>query len=379
MKKDILVMFGGISAEHEVSIITGLQVLEKIDSGRFAPHAIYISRDGKISYLPNLTKRSQFATCKRVDITWGRDNTGPLIQTSGFIRQTLRPKAAYLAFHGGTGESGPVQGLLETLGIPYTGPSYESAVLTMNKQVTKAMLEMSDVPTVPGMSFVSTQIRASSLPCTQLVVEKLGLPAIVKPVHLGSSIGIKVARSELELEKALIEASYMDTEVLVEEYLTDFVEYNCAVRCIDGTLETSEVERPLSSNEILSFADKYERGGKKTGGSGMASLQRELPAHIDDKLKLLIQETAKAAYLATRSRSMARVDFMYVKKSKKLYLTEINPIPGSMAFYLWEASGISFTQQITDLIEQSIRDQQDTKALQLDYKTNIVEKFILTS
>lgn len=379
MKKDILVMFGGVSAEHEVSIITGLQVLEKIDRTRYTPRAIYISRDGTISYLPDLAKRSQFATCKHVSISWKRDHAGPLILTSGLIGQTLRPKAAYLAFHGGTGESGPVQGLLETFGIPYTGPSHESAVLTMNKQVTKAMLEMSDILTVPGMSFTSTHIRATSLPFTQLAVEKLGLPAIVKPAHLGSSIGIKVAHTELELEKALIEASYMDTEVLIEKYLPKFEEYNCAVRCIDGVLETSEIEHPLSSSEILSFADKYERGGKKSGGSGMASLQRELPAHIDDELKERIQEVAKSAYLATRSRSMVRVDFMYVKTGSELYLTEVNPIPGSMAFYLWEASGISFTQQITDMIEQSIRDHQETKTLHLDYKTNIVEKFILTS
>jgi len=369
-------MFGGVSAEHEVSVITGLQVLEKIDRAIYTPHAIYISRDGKISYLPDLTSRSQFATSKRVVVSWKRDHTGPNMHTSGLIKRTVRPVAAYLAFHGGSGESGPVQGFLETIGLAYTGPSQESAVITMNKQVTKAMLEMSDILTVPGMSFTSTHIRATSLPFTQLAVEKLGLPAIVKPAHLGSSIGIKVAHTELELEKALIEASYMDTEVLIEKYLPKFEEYNCAVRCIDGVLEASEIEHPLSSSEILSFADKYERGGKKSGGSGMASLQRELPALIDDELKERIQEVAKSAYLATRSRSMTRIDFMYVKTGNMLYLTEVNPIPGSMAFYLWEASGISFTQQITDMIEQSIRDHQETKTLQLDYKTDIVEKFV---
>lgn len=376
MKKDILIMFGGVSAEHEVSIITGLQVFEKIDLAFFTPHAIYVERDGTFSYLPSLTSRADFASTKRTPITWRRDHTGPQVHTTGLIKQTIKPAAAYLAFHGGTGEGGPIQGFMETLGIPYTGPSPESAVITMNKQVTKSVLGDAGVDVVPGAAYLSPDIRANSLSITEACIKLLKLPAIVKPAHLGSSIGIKVAHTDLELEKALIEASYMDTEVLVESYLPKFDEYNCAVRSLNGVLETSEIEHPLSSSEILSFADKYENGGKKSGGSGMASLQRELPAKIDDDLKARIQEVAKISFLATRSRGMARIDFMYVKTGKRLYLTEINPIPGSMAFYLWEASGISFTQQITDMIEQSIRDHQETKTLQLDYKTDIVEKFV---
>ena len=126
-------------------------------------------------------------------------------------------------------------------------------------------------------------------------------------MHFGSSIGIKVARTSVELEKYLLEAAFIDREILVEKYLTNFSEYNCAVRLIDGKLEVSEIERPLSHDEILSFADKYQRGSKKTGGSpahqaggGMASLQRELPAKISPTLKTEIESAAKKAFIACR-------------------------------------------------------------------------------
>ena len=375
MKKDILIMFGGVSAEHEVSIITGLQVFEKIDRNLYTPHAIYVSKIGEMSYLSGLTSRRDFLACKRLAITGHQDAKGPIVQTIGLIRHTIRPTAAYLAFHGGSGESGPVQGFLDTIGLAYTGPSQESAVITMNKQVTKSALTTANVMTVPGKSYLSSSIHADAHALTKSILSEFRLPLIVKPVHLGSSIGIKVVHTEIDLEKALIESAYMDTEVLVEVFLSDFKEYNCAVRCVNGILETSEIERPLSSKEILSFADKYERGGKKTGGSGMASLQRELPAKISEDLKIQIQETAKKAYVACRCTSMVRIDFMFTPIGE-LYLTEINPIPGSMAYYLWEASGVPFTQQITDLIEQAERDHTAKKSLVLDYKTDIVEKFI---
>jgi len=150
------------------------------------------------------------------------------------------------------------------------------------------------------------------------------------------------------------------------------------VRAVNGTIETSEIERPVSKDEILSFADKYQRGAKKTGGaSGMASLNRELPAKIDEKTQRAIQDMAKKIFVACACKGMVRIDFM-LTADKELFLTEVNPIPGSMAFYLWEASGIPFKQQISDLIEQAVRDETQTASTHLDYETDIIEKFVGT-
>jgi len=373
MSKSVLIIFGGVSAEHEVSVITGLQALENIDTEKYLPLALYIDKNGRFYCIPNLKNRRSFLTAPRKLVTFGKDTQGGFIAIDGWRKEKIYPYAAYLAMHGGSGESGPLQGLLEMIDVPFTSPGQEASVLMMNKQLTKDILAKENIKIVQGISIFATEIKKNLENLTSNIIHELTLPVIIKPVHLGSSIGISIARTEVELKKFLLEASQMDNEILVERFLTSFKEYNCSVRLIRGVLEASEIERPMSKDEILSFADKYERGGKKSG-SGMASLQRELPAKIDDRLKQEIQTIAKKAFLACRGKGMVRIDFM-VTPEEKTYLTEINPIPGSMAFYLWEASGISFQEQISDLIEQGVSDAELARTSRLDYESNIVEKF----
>lgn len=374
MKQAILVMFGGVSAEHEVSIVTGLQALEKVDRKRFEPHAIYMDNRGVLAYLPSLQDRYGFANVKRVPVTFGRDGEGGYLRISSAFGRVIRPYAAFLASHGGTGENGPVQGLLKSMGIPATGPTVESAAITMNKRLTKEAVASAGVPTLPDVRFFAEEILANAEACANRVIETVHLPAIVKPVHLGSSIGITVAKTLVALQKALLEAARVDHEVIVEPFLEGITEYNCAVReLVYGALEASEIERPLSHDAILSFADKYERGGKKQG-AGMASLGRELPAKIPSEKKREVQGLAKKAFTAVRLAGMARLDFMQ-SADGTLYLTEINPIPGSLAYYLWEASGIPFTIQITDAIEAAVARAGREEGFALEYKSDIIERF----
>lgn len=375
-RHSVLIMFGGISPEHEVSVITGLQVVEHIDRAKYIPQVVYITKKGEFNFLGELTNRKDFLKKRRDSVTFGRDEKGGYIQMSGIFGQKIYPIAAYLAFHGGLGEGGAVQGLLESVAIPFTSSSVEGSVVTMNKQLTKDIAKKAGIPSITGTSLRSADIKASYEREARRIVKELGVPVIVKPVHLGSSIGINVAHSEVELQKFLLEAAHADSEILVEKFIAKYVEYNCSVRRINGILEASEIERPVGKDEILSFADKYKRGAKKSGGrGGMASLDRELPARISDTLKLTIQETAKKAFLAARCKGMVRIDFMATEDGD-LYLTEINPIPGSMAFYIWEASGVQFKQQITDLIEQGIADAREKRGYEMDYVSDIIEKFV---
>ncbi len=368
-------MFGGTSPEHEVSVVTGLQALEALDTEVYTPHVIYISKENDFYYLPKLKSRKGFLKNKRVSVSFGKNQHGGFVRTNGFFSKSIYPYAALLAFHGGGGEGGKVQGLLETCNIAHSSPSIEGSVIALNKQITKNLASQEGVRTVPGLSFTSVEIRKN----TQEIVEKccrtLGDDLIVKPVHLGSSIGLDIAHSKIELEKALLKASHVDNEILVETLLTDFVEYNCSVRENNGVIETSEIERPLSKEAFLSFAEKYEKGGKKTAQQGMASLNRELPADISESLRSEIQETAKKVFRATRQSQMVRIDFMYTK-DRVLYLTEVNSIPGSLAFYLWEATGEPYTQQFSLLIENARQRQVEFDAQRLDYDSSIVEKFI---
>lgn len=370
-------MFGGISPEHEVSVITGLQVVENLDYRQYDPHVVYFTKDGQTKYLAGLKNRAGLLKAPQKQVSFGRDSGGGYINLGSIIQKKIYPYAAYLSFHGGLGEGGGIQGLLETLGIPHTSTTQESSVLVMNKQLTKESVSRVGVNTVSGLSSLTNEIKNVSL-IAKKIKKDLGLPVIIKPAHLGSSIGIKIAKTIVELELGLMETSKMDSEIVIEKYLTDFTEYNCAVRKVDNKLEVSEIEKPLAKDEILSFADKYERGGKKTSAAGMASLQRELPAKIDTALKKEIKSLAKLAFLACRCKGMVRIDFM-VTKNQQIFLTEINPIPGSMAFYLWEATGIPFKQQITDLIEQSVADSKLSRSLNLGYSSEIVEKFVSSS
>jgi D-alanine-D-alanine ligase len=197
------------------------------------------------------------------------------------------------------------------------------------------------------------------------------LPVILKPVHLGSSIGIKVARSEIELEIFLNELSYLDDQILVEKYLENIKEYNCSVRTNKGVVECSPIEKPISSEEILSFKDKYEKeGGKKSGG--MASLTREIPAKITENTGKSIQEYSLNIYKSIKASGVVRIDFI-CDSTGNIFFNEINPIPGSMSFYLWEAGGITFREQITESINECLNFSQEK--LRFKNQTDIIEKF----
>lgn len=367
--KKVAILFGGVSAEHEVSVISGLQVLENINKKLFIPYAIQLNKRGLFEYFKSLNKKIDYLNIKPQVINFGRDKQGIFFQPSGFLKGKVYIDAAYLAFHGGNGESGQVQGFLETLGIPYTSPNVEASSIAMNKVLTKEVLEQNGIKTVFYDRLFSEDILKNIDNSMKHIPE---LPVIIKPAHLGSSIGINIAKTAIELKKYLLEAAHVDSEILVEKFINNFEEYNISVRKIRGKIETSEVERPILKDEILSFADKYQRGGKKSGG--MASLSRELPAAITDTLRKKLQALAIIVFKTIRAKGLVRIDFMV--SAEDIYVTEINPIPGSMSYYLWEASGISFQQQITDLIEQAILDHHAELSKNLNYKSDIIEKFI---
>lgn len=377
-KQPVIILFGGQSAEHEVSIITGLQVVENIDRSQFEPHVIYVRKDGLMDYKPNLLKRTDFTFGMDTEVQLGRDAQGGYVRMLGKLRQKrIYPFAAFLAFHGGTGEGGAYQGLLESLGIPYSSPSCESSVVALSKLLTKAVFEKQSIPCLAGTGVMKQEFLIDPEKWTQVLVSTHSLPVIVKPVHLGSSIGIKVARTEIELEKAMRESFFMDNVVLVEPFITNFVEYNISVRSHGDKLEFSAIEKPLSKDEILSFADKYELGAKKSGGDGMASLDREVPAKIEDKLANKIREIAQKAYQAIDASGVVRIDFMVdTSRPDEPFITEINTIPGSVSYYLWEAVGKSFTEQISSALTDAVRQFESRHTLDLEYESDIVEKFI---
>lgn len=371
--KNILIFFGGNSPEHEVSVITGLQIFEHIDRSIYMPIPIFVSEKGKFYRLKDIGNRKDFTQRGRSEATFNHseEDKSSYVVVDGEKTQIY---AAVNTMHGGFGESGQVAGLFDIYNISHTSTSLESAVICMNKGFAKNEVSKLSVPTVKGISFSTLKISSDIKSVVLEVTKDLSLPVIIKPVHLGSSIGIKIAESQIELELGLLEAGHLDSEILVEKYLENISELNCSVRTLNGEVITSEIERPIPKDKILSFSEKYEKGGKKYSG-GMASLSRELPAKIDENIRKKVIDYSKKVYSACHCKGLVRIDYI-VSKEGEIFFNEINPIPGSMAFYLWEVMGIPFKQLLSEIIEEAKLDSVKMKHTNYIHKTEIIKNFI---
>jgi D-alanine-D-alanine ligase len=375
MQKDIIITFGGDSPEHDVSIITALQAWQHVDKAKYKTHLIYFDRENKPYYFKKLKTKKDFYKTQRILITFGKDKKGGYFRTNNLFSSKIYPEANLMCFHGGTGESGSLAGLFEILNIPFSSSSLESSALCMNKIISKKIVSESDVNIVESVYKTRAEIQKNSLGATTDIVSKLKLPLIVKPAHLGSSVGIKVARTQLELEKALKETSYLDDQVLIEKYLENIVEYNISIFRYKSEIQHSEIERPKPKDEILSFTDKYRSGQKKTGSNaGMASLSRELPAQISDEMKQKIRFVGEKIYNLLQCKGLVRIDFIY--HNEILYFNEINPIPGSLSYYLWEPLGIQYSELLDMMIENAIWESQNKVRVKYE-SSDIVKTFIV--
>jgi D-alanine-D-alanine ligase len=376
-KTNIAIMCGGSTYEHEVSIISGIQIAQNIDRTKYEPFFVYFDKNNDIFLIKGLKTSREFKQNKRVPVDLVKRDGRLVIRPHKLFKKALAVDICFMAFHGGAGESGPIQGMLELFNVPYTGATLEGAVITMNKSLTKEVLINNDVPVLPWVTVFGNEFQADKTGTVDLILEKLELPIICKPVHLGSSIGIKIVHTKIELEQQLSIATRTDSEVLLEPAIDEFTEYNISVRSSANGLAFSPIEEPVREGKVLSFDDKYANGGKKGGGKstggGMELLDRTVPAKISNELAAEIREQAKRSYRACRLSGMLRIDFMY--SDGKLYCTEINPIPGSLAFYLWEAGGEPFQEQITQGIEDALQRHAD-KIHVVPYETDIVDKFI---
>ena len=375
--KHIAILCGGSSYEHEVSIVTGIQVAQAIDRTLYTFSFVYFDKHNNAFLIKDYAQKKDFKRNKRIPVSIIRKNGGAVLQLDGFLKRTIAVDAFYLAFHGGSGESGQIQGLLELYDAVFTSASQEGSVISMNKSLTKEVLRNSGISVLPSHNIFSSNYAIDSQKEIEHILQKLSLPVIIKPVHLGSSIAISIAHTDVELEKYLNVATKVDNEILLEPALQSFTEYNISVRTRLGQVELSPIEEPKRKEEFLSFEDKYSNGSKKTGGKqtggGMELLDRTVPAKIAAELEAKIQDTALKVYQATRLSGLVRIDFIY--HEGELYCSEINPIPGSMSFYLWEASGEQFKQQITFALEDAFS-RHAQKIAVVPYQSDIVDKFV---
>lgn len=349
------VIFGGRSVEHEVSVITGMQVIENMDKEKFLPIPIYITKEGKwlsSEAFKNFKtfKDGDFSSAKNVMLgcDYGDFNLYINPESKSMfdkkVYETL--DLVFFALHGTNGEDGSCQGLVETVGLPYTGTNVLSSSVGMDKVIMKDVYRANGLPVVNYRYYYRSKWRSSKEEVMADIEKNLTYPLFIKPSNLGSSIGISKVKNKDNLEEALMIAFSYDKKVIVEESVENAREINCAVMGYEENVETSELEEPLDFKELLTFDDKYVSNKKTPGTKTMRNLLKK-----DEPLRDELESLATKAFTSIDAAGNARVDLLVSKDTGKIYINEINTIPGSVAFYLWEPKGYSFKDLITKMLE----------------------------
>lgn len=380
--KKLGVIFGGPSLEHEVSVITAVQLMKHVDRSQYELVPIYIDKQGRWWTGERLSNIETFRT---LDIN-NPKGLEHLLMTSEPEKQLVltdslaQPKnatssnkidVAILCFHGSPGESGQVQGLLELAGIPHQGPGMLGSVASFDKIAMRQIFAAENIPQTPYTWFTQTDWQTNQ----QRVISninKLKSPWFVKAANSGSSIGTIKADNENKLKEAIEAVMHYDDRIIVEQGVDeDFIEVNISLLGDNiSQPKMSVTEQPVKSEEILSFADKYEKGGKK---SGMASLNRRIPAPISSSLTEKIQDMALKVWQVLDLSGVVRIDTFANPTTEEILITEPNTIPGSMSFYLWVKTDLPYPKLIDELVKIAESRQQHETTMIRSFDTSILK------
>lgn len=387
MKIKVGVLFGGKSVEHEVSIISALQACQSFDREKYDIVPIYMTREntfhigeavGKIENykggIPALLKMSQQVTLSGKDGRLLLERV-PAKKFGNNVLETI--DVVFPIVHGTNVEDGALQGYLKTLGVPFVGCDVLASAVGMDKYVMKTVWMASGLPVLPCLRIDHKHYLSGSEAFLDRVEKEIGCPVIVKPVNLGSSVGIRKADDREELADALEYAFQYADKVLVERAVQNLKEINCSIIGDYEEAEASECEEPVSNDRILTYEEKYLQGGgskgAKSGDSeGMASLSRKIPADITPEEREKIRALAVEAYQALDCCGLSRIDFMMDSATREIWLNEINTIPGSLSFYLWEPLGVPYKDVLTRMIDLAFKREREVGAITYSFDTSIL-------
>lgn len=359
--ENIAIFYGGKSVEHEVSVITGLQVIENIDKEKFNIFPVFIDKDGLWWSVRDFKNKKTYANIKQekkkqVFVAMGF----ACLFLKGFLTKKVKIDAVINCCHGTNGEDGVLEGVFQSMGVPSSGPDVLSSAICMNKIITKQLFDFYALPKTDYFSFK----RDEKIDIDK-VIEKLGFPVFVKPANLGSSVGISKCESANEIKNALEIAFSFDEYVILEKAVQNLKEINCSVQKIDGKIVASELEMPISWEKFLTYEEKYVQKNKN-------EKKRVVGVKIDKKIEKQIIDMSCFVYEKFDLDGCIRIDYLFDTKEKKVYINEINTIPGSLAFYLWKPKGISLKQHITLQIEQAKQKQKLKDKNKTNFNSNIL-------
>lgn len=358
------VLFGSRSVEHEVSIVTAMEIFAAMDRNKYDVVPIYIDKQGKWNVGKDLDKLESY-----FNLELKEKNKLEKYKLPVEVGEVKDLDIIFPAVHGTYGEDGTLQGLLEMVGIPYVGCGVTAAAVGMDKVIQKAVFEKAGLPVVKYDWFMSFEYENNKEIIIKRLEKTVKYPMCVKPANLGSSIGINIVKNKSELEWAIDVAMEFDRKILIEEALIGIDEINCAVMGVDD-LEVSVCEQPIKGDKVLSYDEKYLGGSKKKGLSGMTRL---LPSPIGDKLTKKIQEYAKIAFRTIGAAGVSRVDFLVNLKWGKVYINEINTMPGGLSLYIWEKSGYTYGEVVDKLIQMGFERFNKFGKLQRSFQTKLLK------
>lgn len=377
MKTNIAVIFGGRSVEHEISVISALQAIEALDKDKYNVIPIYIDKQGKwytgddLLVIRNYRDmKGLVARCTEVfmrpeygDYNLYKVHTGLLAKRNPVVAEL---HVVLPVLHGTNGEDGIFEGLLETIGIPFAGCNTLSSANGMDKITMKMILSHEGIPVVDFVWFTDKQWFSDRDSLINKIEEKLGYPVIVKPANLGSSVGIGKAADRQQLIDAVNKAEKFSQRIIVEHMVEQLKEINCSVLGDADDHQSSVCEEPIKTGDFLSYEDKYMGGSK-----GMQSSEKKIPADLPVEVSEKIRYIARETFRVLSCHGVSRIDVMIDEKDGSIYVNEINTIPGSLSFYLWEASGIKFKALMDRLVELALKRKRETDRKTFSYDTNI--------
>lgn len=375
--KTIGVFFGSRSPEHDVSIITGQLIISGLKECGYNVIPVYIDKKGKWFSDPKLGSIKFFSQnpsnldkkLASFNIDFNK-STGKIVQQSGFLKGNTAFDIAFPAFHGQNGEDGAFQGLCEMLNVPYIGCDVTSSAITMDKVLTKMIYKANNIPTVDFVYFNLEQWRINK----KNVIKKIGSlnwPVIIKPARLGSSIGISKASSQKELDFGIEVALHYDEKVIVEKAIENLMDVTCCLIGNDNPTP-SLLQESVFSSGFFSYEDKYLKGGGAQTGNATQSIV--IPARLDKKTTKEIQDAAISAYQLLGCSGIARVDFLYDKKTGRWFANEVNTLPGTLYHHLWKKSGVPFEELLKKLIGFAEEKYQKKKQITYTFDSNILRQ-----
>ncbi len=375
MKINICILYGGKTTEHEISIITALEALENFNKDKYNILPVYISKENDFYTGSELLDINNYkdieillTKLKKVNFIKENNNLYVKVKNKFYNRKIFKVDCLFPIVHGTNTEDGTIAGYLSMFNVPYVLSDVCSSAVSMDKYFTKCILNYNNIDVLPGLTF---NIHDDIDIVIKQIEDKLSYPVIVKPNNLGSSIGIKSASNIDELKDAIYYSFEFSKDIIVEEKLNEFREINCSVLGDSENMITSSLEEVIKSDEILSFNDKYLSNLKT---KNIDPLNRIIPASINKELEDKINDISIKIFKILKSNGVIRIDYLYDQNKDKLYVNEVNNIPGSLASYLWKESGKNFTTLLDELIKLAFKRYREDEKINYVFLSNVLNK-----